>query len=120
MMNKSRFAPSPTGLLHVGNLRSALLNWAYINNKGGSFILRLDDTDKERSKKEYEEKIKNDLKWLGISWDKTFKQSERLEIYNDKIKSLKTNKRLYPCFETLEELSLKKKISTYIGETTHL
>ena len=58
MVSRSRFAPSPSGLLHVGNARSAVLNWAHINNKGGEFILRIDDTDIERSKKEYEEKIK--------------------------------------------------------------
>ena len=77
---KCRFAPSPTGLLHVGNARSAVLNWAYIKSMGGEFILRIDDTDKERSKKVYEDNIKNDLSWLGISWDKTFNQSERQKI----------------------------------------
>ena len=77
MTFKSRFAPSPTGLLHLGNARSALLNWAYIKNIGGEFILRIDDTDKERSKLEYVEAIKEDLNWLGITWSKTFNQSER-------------------------------------------
>ena len=77
MTLRSRFAPSPTGLLHIGNLRSALLNWAFINNKGGEFILRIDDTDKIRSKKEYEEKIKKDLEWIGIEWNKSFNQSSR-------------------------------------------
>ena len=79
-MLRSRFAPSPTGLLHVGNARSAVLNWAYIKNQGGEFILRIDDTDKERSKKEYEKDIKKDLSWLGINWDKTFNQSDRQNI----------------------------------------
>ena len=64
MTNKSRFAPSPTGFLHIGNARSAVLNWAYINNKGGEFILRIDDTDLERSKPEFEQAIKEHLKWL--------------------------------------------------------
>ena len=109
MVSRSRFAPSPSGLLHVGNARSAVLNWAHINNKGGEFILRIDDTDSERSKKEYEEKIKKDLKWLGIKWHKTFNQSSRQEIYDEKIQELKNKKRIYPCFETPEELSLKKK-----------
>ena len=108
-MLRSRFAPSPTGLLHIGNARSAVLNWAYIKNKGGEFILRIDDTDKERSKKKYENDIKKDLSWLGISWNKTFNQSDRQNIYDKKIQELKDKKRIYPCFETQEELSLKKK-----------
>ena len=108
-MLRSRFAPSPTGLLHIGNARSAVLNWAYIKNKGGEFILRIDDTDKERSKKKYENDINKDLSWLGISWNKTFNQSDRQNIYDKKIQELKDKKRIYPCFETQEELSLKKK-----------
>ena len=109
MTFKSRFAPSPSGLLHVGNARSAVLNWANIKNKGGDFILRIDDTDSERSKKEYENQIKNDLNWLGIHWDKTFNQSERFNLYQKNIDFLKRKKRLYPCFETTEELNLKRK-----------
>ncbi len=93
-MLRSRFAPSPTGLLHIGNARSAALNWAYIKNKGGKFILRIDDTDKERSKKEYEDYIKKDLSWLGISWDKTFNQSDRQNIYDKRIQELKDKKNL--------------------------
>ena len=113
MVFRSRFAPSPTGLLHVGNARSAVLNWAHIMNKGGEFILRIDDTDKERSKKEFEVKIKKDLEWLGITWHKTFNQTERQHIYEKRIQDLKNKKRLYPCFESQDELSLKKKSSTY-------
>ena len=88
MALKARFAPSPTGLLHIGNARSALINWAYINNKRGEFILRIDDTDSERSNKEYENSIKKDLNWLGITWSKTFNQSDRLKIYFEKISSV--------------------------------
>ena len=109
MTSKSRFAPSPTGLLHIGNARSAVINWAHIKNKGGEFILRIDDTDTERSKKEYENKIKKDLLWLGLSWSKTFNQSQRKEIYDKKILFLKESNKIYPCFESLEELSLKRK-----------
>ena len=109
MIARSRFAPSPTGLLHIGNARSAVLNWAYINKKGGEFILRIDDTDRVRSKNEYESKIKKDLQWLGITWHKTFNQSDRLKIYDYRIQELKEKKRIYPCFESQEELSLKKK-----------
>ena len=115
-MQRSRFAPSPTGLLHVGNVRSAVLNWAYIKSKGGEFILRIDDTDKERSKKDYENNIKKDLSWLGITWDKTFNQSDRQNIYDKKIQQLKIKKRLYPCFESPEELSLKKKSQLTSGK----
>ncbi|MDC0192256.1 glutamate--tRNA ligase [Alphaproteobacteria bacterium] len=116
MNSLSRFAPSPTGLIHIGNARSAVLNWAYINNKKGNFILRIDDTDLERSKKEYEEKIKRDLSWLGISWDKSFNQSDRKKIYNQSIEKLKKDNRLYPCFESQEELSLKKKSQLTSGK----
>ena len=106
---KCRFAPSPTGLLHVGNARSALLNWAYTKKNNGIFILRIDDTDQSRSTKEFENKIKENLSWLGIDWDETFNQSNRAKNYNSKIDYLKSKGRLYPCFETTEELSLKKK-----------
>ena len=106
---KCRFAPSPTGLLHVGNARSAVLNWAYAKKNNGNFILRIDDTDQVRSSKEFENKIKENLSWLGLDWNKTFNQSERTNIYNLKIEKLKNDGRLYPCFETAEELSLKKK-----------
>ncbi len=106
---KCRFAPSPTGLLHVGNVRSALLNWAYAKKNNGEFILRIDDTDESRSTKEFENKIKENLTWLGVQWNKTFNQSDRIDNYNLKIEQLKKDERLYPCFETTEELSLKKK-----------
>ena len=116
MVLRSRFAPSPTGLLHVGNARSAVLNWAHINNVGGEFILRIDDTDKVRSKKEFEIKIKKDLEWLGITWHKTFNQSDRQYIYDQGIQKLKDKKKIYPCFESSEELSLKKKSQLTSGK----
>ena len=106
---KCRFAPSPTGLLHVGNARSAVLNWAYCKKNNGKFVLRIDDTDQSRSTKEFENKIKENLTWLGLNWDKTFNQSDRIDNYALKIEKLKKDGRLYPCFETAEELSLKKK-----------
>ena len=93
MTFKTRFAPSPTGFLHIGNARSAVINWAYTKNKGGEFILRIDDTDLERSKKEYEKKIKENLLWLGLSWSKTFNQSQRKNIYDEKILLLKKSKK---------------------------
>ena len=97
---KCRFAPSPTGKIHVGNARSALLNWAYAINNNGKFILRIDDTDSKRSTKENEIDIKNNLEWLGINWHKTFNQSDRFQIYNSSIYKLKNKNRLYPFFET--------------------
>ena len=108
-MIRTRFAPSPTGNLHIGNARSAILNWIYAKKFNGKFILRIDDTDKDRSKEEFVDSIKEDLKWLGVEWISTFKQSERTENYNRKILELKKSNRLYPCFETPEELSLKRK-----------
>ena len=116
MTLKARFAPSPTGLLHIGNARSAVINWAYIKNKGGDFILRIDDTDLERSKKKYENKIKENLLWLGLSWSKTFNQSKRKDIYDKKILLLKESERIYPCFESAEELSLKRKTQLLSGK----
>tara|TARA_B100000029_G_scaffold300748_1_gene293668 strand:- start:1 stop:1335 length:1335 start_codon:yes stop_codon:yes gene_type:complete len=106
---KCRFAPSPTGLLHVGNARSAVLNWVYAQKHNGKFILRIDDTDQSRSSKDFENIIKENLSWLGLNWDQTFNQSQRVDLYNMKIEKLKSDGRLYPCFETAEELSLKKK-----------
>ena len=106
---KCRFAPSPTGKIHLGNARSAILNWIFCKQNKGEFLLRIDDTDQNRSSKEFEDNIKLDLKWLGLDWNYTFNQSSRIEIYNEKINFLKNNKRLYPCFESEEELALKKK-----------
>ena len=106
---KCRFAPSPTGLIHVGNARSAVLNWIFAKKNNGTFILRIDDTDQARSTKEFENKIKENLSWLGIDWNNSFNQSERSNLYKIKIDKLKDDGRLYPCFETAEELSLKKK-----------
>ena len=105
----TRFAPSPTGLLHIGNARTALINWLYTKKLGGKFILRIDDTDVERSKQEYIDAIKRDLEWLNLNWDSSFKQSERIELYKSAKEKLIKDGRLYPCYETQEELSLKKK-----------
>lgn len=115
MIKKTRFAPSPTGLLHIGNARSAVLNWAYTKKNGGQFILRIDDTDQERSKKEYENIIKENLLWLGITWKKTFNQSDRKDIYKKNILKLKESFKIYPCFETTEELALKRKTQLLSG-----
>lgn len=105
----TRFAPSPTGKLHVGNARRALDNWLFARHMGGRFMLRIDDTDIERSKKIYEEAIQNDLKWLGLDWDLYIRQSDRMESYRNAAQYLKTSGRLYPCYETPEELEFKRK-----------
>jgi glutamyl-tRNA synthetase len=105
---KLRFAPSPTGLLHVGNARVALANWLHARRHGGGFILRLDDTDLERSKPEFAAAIEEDLRWLGLDWDGRVAQSDRLDRYAVAAERLKAAGRLYPCFETEEELAYKR------------
>ncbi len=108
-MTVTRFAPSPTGLLHVGNLRSAVLNWALARKAGGSFILRIDDTDRERSEERYVAAIRRDLGWLGLAWDREVRQSARLDRYAAAAAQLETAGRLYDCFETPLELDLKRR-----------
>ena len=108
-MTTTRFAPSPTGYLHVGNLRTALFNYLITRKAGGTFILRIDDTDPERSKEEYVDGIKQDLDWLGIHWDKVERQSERLGRYEDAADKLREMGRFYEAFETPIELDLKRK-----------
>lgn len=104
-----RFAPSPTGLLHVGNARIALVNWLFARKAGGAFILRFDDTDLERSKPEYVEAIRQDLAWLGLAWDREEHQSARLDRYAAAAEALKASGRLYACYETPEELDGRRK-----------
>ncbi len=111
MTVKVRFAPSPTGKLHVGNIRTALVNWLFAKAQGGTFVLRIDDTDIERSTKENEEGIRRDLTWLGMTWDETFKQSDRFERYREAAEQLKAKGLLYACYESPEELERRKKIA---------
>jgi glutamyl-tRNA synthetase len=106
----TRFAPSPTGHLHVGNIRTAFINWLYAKKNKGKFILRIDDTDKERSKPEYVDSIKRDLEWLGLEWDAIYFQSERMDLYEEAKKKMIDSGRLYPCYESQEELEIKKKV----------
>ena len=96
----TRFAPSPTGLLHVGNIRTALIDWLFTRKLKGKFILRIDDTDLQRSTIEFEMQIKEDLKWLGLNWDQTFNQKDRVERYAQVTQYLIEEGRLYPCYET--------------------
>ncbi|MBT8459003.1 MAG: glutamate--tRNA ligase [Boseongicola sp.] len=108
-MTVTRFAPSPTGYLHVGNLRAALFNWLIARKAGGTFILRLDDTDPERSKQEYVDAIREDLEWLGLTWDREERQSARLDRYADAADKLRQMGRFYEAWETPTELDLKRK-----------
>ena len=115
-MTKVRFAPSPTGYLHIGNFRTALVNFLFSRKKNGHFMLRIDDTDEERSSLEYENGIKEDLKWMGVDWDSIEKQSSRLSNYDKALEILLDKKRAYPCFETGDELSLKRKSQLSSGK----
>jgi glutamyl-tRNA synthetase len=108
-MTTTRFAPSPTGYLHIGNLRAALFNWLVARRANGTFILRLDDTDPQRSKDEYALAIEEDLTWLGLTWDRIERQSKRLDRYGDAARRLRESGRLYEAFETPGELDLKRK-----------
>ena len=108
-MTTTRFAPSPTGYIHVGNLRTALMNYLIARQTGGAFILRLDDTDQERSKKEYADGIMADLDWLGLHWDRVEKQSLRMDRYRAAADELRAANRFYECFESPVELDLKRK-----------
>ncbi len=106
---KVRFAPSPTGYMHIGNTRTALFNWLLAQKLGGEFMLRIDDTDKERSKPEYEAAIRDALKWLGLNWKEEARQSARFERYREVTAKLIEEGLIYPCFETPEELELMRK-----------
>lgn len=115
-MTTTRFAPSPTGYLHVGNLRTALFNYLIARKAGGTFILRLDDTDPERSKPEFADAIKEDLEWLGLTWDRVETQSSRLDRYVAAADDLRSKGRFYEAFETPIELDLKRKKQLNMGK----
>ena len=108
MIPTVRFAPSPTGHLHLGNARTAILNWLFARKGDGRLILRIDDTDRERSRPEYEAGILEDLTWLGIGWDALHRQSERHPVYNLAFERLRAEGRVYPCYETAAELEAKR------------
>ncbi|RWR30262.1 glutamate--tRNA ligase [Sinirhodobacter populi] len=116
MTTVTRFAPSPTGYIHVGNLRTALMNYLIARKAGGTFILRIDDTDQERSKQEYVDALKADLEWLGLTWDREERQSLRLGRYEEAAQQLRDAGRLYECFESPTELDLKRKKQLNMGK----
>lgn len=106
----TRFAPSPTGRLHVGNIRTALHNFLFARKNGGTFMLRIDDTDRERSTAEFDQAIRDDLEWLGLAPDKLVRQSERVDLYAREFDRLKAADRVYACYETPDELELRRKV----------
>lgn len=116
MTVKVRFAPSPTGRLHVGNVRTALMNVLFARREGGTVLLRIDDTDLERSTDAFEAAIKADLTWLGLTWDETFNQSHHFERYEAARDALIEKGLLYPCYETEDELDRKRKIQRAQGK----
>ena len=106
---KVRFAPSPTGRLHIGNIRPAVFNWLFARREHGVFVLRFDDTDLGRSKEDYVTGIRDDLIWLGLTWNEEFRQSARFAFYEESAEKLKQAGRLYACYETSEELEWRRK-----------
>ncbi|MGI3170338.1 glutamate--tRNA ligase [Pseudooceanicola sp. C21-150M6] len=115
-MTVTRFAPSPTGYIHIGNLRTALFNFLIARKQGGTFILRIDDTDPERSKEEYVDALKQDLDWLGLHWDRVERQSLRLDRYAEAADKYREMGRFYEAFETPTELDLKRKKQLNMGK----
>jgi glutamyl-tRNA synthetase len=106
----TRIAPSPTGRLHAGNIRTALHNYLFARKNGGTFLLRIDDTDRERSTQEFDQAIRDDLDWLGLGPDRTVRQSERFDLYDRELERLKAAGRVYACYETPEQLDLRRKV----------
>src|SRR4029077_17032732 len=115
MTRRVRIAPSPTGRLHVGNAYIALANWLYARQAGGWFLLRLDDTDRERSTAAFAAGIEEDMRWLGLAWDEMAQQSARMGRYDEAVERLKASGSLYPCYETPEELTIRRKLQLQRG-----
>ena len=112
-MVKVRFAPSPTGYLHIGGARTALFNWMYAKAVGGKFVLRIEDTDQQRSKKEYEEEILDSMKWLGLDWEELVYQSERFDIYKEHAQRLLSEGKAYKDGEAILLKMLPQEVKIY-------
>ncbi len=116
-MVKTRFAPSPTGMLHLGGARTALFNWLYARNQKGKFVLRMEDTDRERSTQESVDEILESLKWLGLDVDEgPYYQSKRSELYKEKVEKLLADGKAYRCYCTKEELDATRKVMQKAGK----
>ena len=124
-INKTRFCPSPTGLLHLGNLRTSIFSSLLAKKNNGTFLLRIEDTDLERSKKEFSEAICEDLKWMGLDWDEgpevggnevSYYQSERIDLYENFYKQLLEKDLIYPCFTSEEELKIIRRNQIASGQ----
>ena len=125
MTVRVRFAPSPTGHLHVGNVRTALYNWLFARQKGGSFVLRIEDTDLERSEKRYEDHLSEDLKWLGLQWDEgmdvggehgPYRQTDRFAIYRTYAERLRHEGKAYYCFCSAQQLEQERQQQLNTGD----
>jgi glutamyl-tRNA synthetase len=116
MTVKVRFAPAPTGRLHVGNIRTAVANWLFAHRNGGRLVLRIDDTDTARSTEEFVQGIQDDLIWLGLGWDETDRQSRRTAVHERAAEKLKADGRLYPAYETQTELDRRRKVQLSRGQ----
>ena len=124
-MTRVRFAPSPTGLLHQGNVRTALFNFLFARRQGGKLILRIEDTDQERSQENFEAAILQDLKWLGLNYDEgpdaggavgPYRQSERLEIYKQHLEKLKDQAQIYCCYCSHDDLEAERRRAMATGK----
>ena len=125
---RTRFAPSPTGMLHIGNARTAIMNWIFARHHGGKFILRIEDTDQERSTQASEDAILKDISWLGLDWNEgpgregdvgPYRQTERMEIYQSHLNQLIAEGKLYPCYCSAEELEARRQEMLAKGEQPH-
>jgi nondiscriminating glutamyl-tRNA synthetase len=125
---RARFAPSPTGLLHIGGARTALFSYLFAKSQNGKFILRIEDTDKERSKKEYEAEIIESMRWLGLEWDEgpeadgkygPYRQSEKMNVYSEYLQKLLNENKAYYCFCSEEDLEAQRQYQMSIGEAPH-
>lgn len=116
---KGRFAPSPTGRMHLGNIWTALLAWLSARSQGGEFVLRIEDIDRQRSRQEYAEQIDDDLRWLGLDWDERHVQSERSSLYEEQLRRLETGGHTYPCYCTRAEIMATQAPHEADGRTVH-
>src|SRR5207245_4635521 len=116
MSVRTRFAPSPTGALHIGSVRTALFSWLFAHHHGGAFVLRIEDTDRERSTEESTRAILESLRWLGLTWDEgPYHQSERLDLYRARVEALLAAGAVYRCWCTPEELETRRQAALAAG-----